>query len=80
KDLDELREKCKSAIPTNERVSTADQRLRPKSSIGSAITRSSSATKCVTTASSVRPKSSKGTKLEKKKTEQKTVTKKKSVT
>ncbi|CAF3080993.1 unnamed protein product [Rotaria socialis] len=79
KDLDELREKCKSVIPTNERVSTADQRLRPKSSIGSAIARSSSATKCVTTAS-IRPKSSKGTKLDKKKTEQKTVTKKRSVT
>ncbi|CAF2396050.1 unnamed protein product [Rotaria sp. Silwood2] len=79
KDLDDMREKCKSAVPSNERNSNTEQRVRPKSSMSSSTTRASSASKSTTT-TSCRPKSLKGTKLEKKKVEQKTLSKKKSNT
>ncbi|CAF0810559.1 unnamed protein product [Rotaria sordida] len=79
KDLDDMREKCKSAVPSNERNSNSEQRIRPKSSMGSSTTRASSASKSTTT-TTCRPKSSKGTKLDKKKVEQKTLSKKKSNT
>lgn len=81
KDLDDLREKCRSALPTNERNASAEQRLRPKSSMSSSTTRASSATKSSTSSSSSnRPKSSKGSRTDKKLPEQQTVSKKKSTT
>lgn len=79
KDLDDLREKCRSAVPTNERNGNAEQRVRPKSSMSSSTTRASSASKSSTSSSS-RPKSSKGTRVDKKLVEQQTVSKKKSNT
>jgi G3E family GTPase len=79
KDLDDLREKCKSALPTNERNSNAEQRIRPKSSMSSSTTRASSASKS-SAAQAMRPKSSKGTRSEKKFVEPQTLPKKKSIT
>lgn len=79
KDLDDLREKCRSAVPTNERNSATDPRLRPKSSMGGQGARTSSATRTVPPPAS-RPKSSKGAKLDKKKVESKTLSKKKTTT
>jgi hypothetical protein len=77
KELDDMREKCKSAVSTNERNSNAEQRVRPKSSMSSSTTRASSTSKS-STVSTCRPKSSKGTRLEKKLVEQQTLSKKKS--
>jgi hypothetical protein len=78
KDLDDMREKCKSALPSNEKNSNTEQRIRPKSSMSSSTTRSSSAAKSSTTALP-RPKSSRATRSEKKLVEQQqTLTKKKS--
>lgn len=79
KDLDDLREKCRSATSANERSSNGDPRLRPKSSLSTSLTRAPSASKSSST-SSTRPKSSKGARAEKKPTEQQTTTKKKSTT
>lgn len=79
KDLDDMREKCKSALPTNDRNSNAEQRVRPKSSVSSSTTRASSASKPPNTIIS-RPKSSKGSKLDKKLVEQQSLSKKKSTT
>jgi hypothetical protein len=75
KDLDDLREKCKSALPTNERNSNAE-RVRPKSSMSSSTTRAPSASKS-STPQAGRPKSSKGTRSEKQFVEQPTLAKKK---
>jgi len=71
-----MREKCKSAVPNNERNSNGEQRIRPKSSMSSSTTRASSASKS-SAISACRPKSSKGTRLEKKLAEQQTLSKKK---
>jgi hypothetical protein len=70
KDLDDMREKCRSALPSNERNGNTEQRVRPKSS----ITRTLSASK----SSTCRPKLSKGSKSEKQLDEQQTLPKKKS--
>jgi hypothetical protein len=77
KDLDDMRERCKSALPSNDRNSNTEQRVRPKSSLSSSTTRASSTSKSSAT-SVCRPKSSKGTRLEKKLVEQQTLSIKKS--
>lgn len=77
KDLDDMREKCRSAVPSADRNSNTEQRIRPKSSLSSSTTRASSASRPAGAASSCRPKSFKGTKTEKKGTEPSTLTKKK---
>ena len=87
-----MRERCKSAVPTADRSNNGEQRMRPKSSLGSAITRTPSASKSVgtttptiTTATAtammtttVRPKSSK--KSEKKFSDPPALPKKKTTT
>ncbi len=79
KDLDDMREKCKSAFPSNERNSNGEQRIRPKSSMNSSITRTPSTSRSSTNSLN-RPKSSKGPKLDKKLADQQTLSKKKSTT
>ena len=80
KDLDDLREKCKSAVPTAERNLNSEARLRPKSSMNNSNKRASSASKSTATAATGRPKTCKGTKLDKKQTEVKPNAKKKTST
>jgi len=75
KDLDDMREKCKSALPTNDRNSNSEQRVRPKSSVSSSTTRASPASKPSNTTMS-RLKSSKNSKS----VEQQSLSKKKTTT
>jgi hypothetical protein len=74
-----MREKCKSAVPSNERNGNNEPRIRPKSSAGSSTTRASSASRSSATSLS-RPKSSKGPRPEKKLVEPQTLSKKKTNT
>ena len=76
KDLDDMREKCRSALPANERNSNGEQRVRPKSSMNSSITRTPSASRSSNNLAT-RPKSSKGARAEKKLPDQQALARKK---
>lgn len=93
KDIENLREKCKSVITNAERTSSSENRFRPKSSMNSVLTRTPSmsrnssttvaAAAASTQSSNVvtsRPRSCKGTRVDKKTSEKKTTTKRKPTT